>query len=85
VDRSSRANVSIKLSALDFNVDAIDHENVVARLVRGAAADPRCARRSGTAITFDMEQHALKDIPWPYSARCCEQVDVDAGVAYRPI
>ena len=57
-----RVNVSLKLSALDSQFDAIDPEGTTARVTGRLRPLMRLARRLGAQIHVDMESHATKDL-----------------------
>jgi len=59
-----RANVSVKLSALDPQIDAVDHEGSVARLVQCALPLFLEGRRRGTFLNVDLEQWASAGIAY---------------------
>jgi RHH-type proline utilization regulon transcriptional repressor/proline dehydrogenase/delta 1-pyrroline-5-carboxylate dehydrogenase len=78
-----RVNLSIKISALDARVDPIDCDGSVQRLVQSLAPLLQAAGRQGVAVTFDMEQYALKDLTLQLFQQCCQQFDFVAGVAMQ--
>jgi RHH-type proline utilization regulon transcriptional repressor/proline dehydrogenase/delta 1-pyrroline-5-carboxylate dehydrogenase len=57
-----RVNVSIKLSALDSQFDAIDPVGTSRRVLGRLRPLMRLARRLGAQIHVDMESHATKDL-----------------------
>ncbi len=57
-----RVNVSLKLSALDSQFDAIDPAGTTARVLGRLRPLMRLARRLGAQIHVDMESHATKDL-----------------------
>jgi RHH-type proline utilization regulon transcriptional repressor/proline dehydrogenase/delta 1-pyrroline-5-carboxylate dehydrogenase len=57
-----RVNVSLKLSALDSQFDAIDPVGTTARVLGRLRPLMRLARRLGAQIHVDMESHATKDL-----------------------
>jgi RHH-type proline utilization regulon transcriptional repressor/proline dehydrogenase/delta 1-pyrroline-5-carboxylate dehydrogenase len=59
-----RANVSVKLSALDPQLDAVDHERSVARLVQRALPLFVEGKRRGTFLNVDLEQRATAGIAY---------------------
>jgi RHH-type transcriptional regulator, proline utilization regulon repressor / proline dehydrogenase / delta 1-pyrroline-5-carboxylate dehydrogenase len=78
-----RANVSIKISALDGHVSPVDTEGSLDRLVANLKPLLQLAAKNNVLINFDMEQHALKDLTFRLFKRCCEQFDFDAGLAVQ--
>ncbi|PLX48577.1 MAG: L-glutamate gamma-semialdehyde dehydrogenase [Desulfobulbaceae bacterium] len=59
-----KANVSVKLSALDPYLDAVDLRGSVARLKERLLPLLRTARRHDVAVNFDLEQWACHDIAY---------------------
>ncbi|MBU0680437.1 MAG: proline dehydrogenase family protein [Proteobacteria bacterium] len=59
-----KANVSVKISALDPYLDAADHLGSVARLKERLLPLLRAARRHNVFINFDLEQWACHDITY---------------------
>ncbi|MEN8258486.1 MAG: proline dehydrogenase family protein [Thermodesulfobacteriota bacterium] len=59
-----KANVSVKISALDPYLDAMDHQGSVARLKERLLPLLRTARRHNVFINFDLEQWACHDITY---------------------
>lgn len=57
-----RVNVSVKLSALDAQFDAIDPAGVMDRVGRRLRAILRRARELDASITLDMEQYRYKEL-----------------------
>jgi RHH-type proline utilization regulon transcriptional repressor/proline dehydrogenase/delta 1-pyrroline-5-carboxylate dehydrogenase len=57
-----RVNVSLKLSALDSQFDAIDPEGTTARVLARLRPLWRQARARGAQVHVDMESHATKDL-----------------------
>jgi RHH-type proline utilization regulon transcriptional repressor/proline dehydrogenase/delta 1-pyrroline-5-carboxylate dehydrogenase len=57
-----RVNVSLKLSALDSQFDAIDPAGTTARVLSRLRPLWRLARERGAQIHIDMESHATKDL-----------------------
>jgi len=57
-----RVNVSLKLSALDSQFDAIDPEGTAARVLGRLRPLWRQARARGAQVHVDMESHATKDL-----------------------
>jgi len=78
-----RANVSVKLSALDPRVDPADFDGTVQRLVEHLLPLLREAGRRQVMITFDMEEHELKDLTLEVVRRVCATVDFPAGLAVQ--
>jgi RHH-type proline utilization regulon transcriptional repressor/proline dehydrogenase/delta 1-pyrroline-5-carboxylate dehydrogenase len=69
VDGAPRANVSIKLSALDAQLEPADHEAAVATLLRRAFPIYLEARRRGTFLNVDLEQWATHRIAYDFFER----------------
>jgi RHH-type proline utilization regulon transcriptional repressor/proline dehydrogenase/delta 1-pyrroline-5-carboxylate dehydrogenase len=69
VDGVPRANVSVKLSALDAQLDPADHEGSVGALLRRAFALFLEARRRGTFLNVDLEQRATHAIAYDFFER----------------
>ncbi|HEY8123703.1 MAG TPA: proline dehydrogenase family protein [Myxococcota bacterium] len=69
IDRAPRANVSIKLSALDSQLDAVDHAGSVERLLRRALPLFMEGRRRGTFLNVDLEQWATHGIAYDFLER----------------
>ncbi len=59
-----KANVSVKISALDPYLDAADHQGSVVRLKERLLPLLRAARRYNVFINFDLEQWACHDISY---------------------
>ena len=78
-----RTNVSIKISSLHARTDAIDFEGSIQALLEVLLPILRRARARGVFINFDMEQRALKDLTLELFMCCCEEVDVEAGLAMQ--
>ncbi|MFM7075557.1 MAG: proline dehydrogenase family protein [Planctomycetaceae bacterium] len=57
-----RVNVSLKLSALDSQFDAIDPDGTRARVLGRLRPLLRLARAQGAQVHVDMESHATKDL-----------------------
>jgi RHH-type proline utilization regulon transcriptional repressor/proline dehydrogenase/delta 1-pyrroline-5-carboxylate dehydrogenase len=66
---SPRANVSVKLSALDPRLDAVDHDGSLARLVGRALPLFVEGRRRGTFLNVDLEQWATAGIAYDFFER----------------
>jgi RHH-type proline utilization regulon transcriptional repressor/proline dehydrogenase/delta 1-pyrroline-5-carboxylate dehydrogenase len=81
--RVPRVNLSLKLSALDPRVDAIDFAGSAARLQRALRPILESAAREQVAITFDMEQYALKDLTIDLFERSCAEIEFPAGLALQ--
>jgi RHH-type proline utilization regulon transcriptional repressor/proline dehydrogenase/delta 1-pyrroline-5-carboxylate dehydrogenase len=75
-----RANVSIKLSALDPQLDAADHEGSVARLVRRALPLFAEGKRRGAFLNVDLEQWSTHGIAYDFF----ERVALDAELRDWP-
>ena len=78
-----RANVSIKISALDGHVSPIDTEGSIERLLENISPLLKAARTHNIFINFDMEHHALKDLTIRFFKRCCETYDFPACLALQ--
>jgi RHH-type proline utilization regulon transcriptional repressor/proline dehydrogenase/delta 1-pyrroline-5-carboxylate dehydrogenase len=78
-----RANVSVKISAMDGHVKPADAEGSLDRLVLALRPLLLCAKEKNVFINFDMEHHALKELTIRLFKRCCEEFDFDAGVALQ--
>lgn len=78
-----RTNVSIKISALDPQVSALDLDRSVARLAERLAPILRAAGQAGVLVNFDMEHHGLKDLTLSLFEKCCESNDFPAGIALQ--
>lgn len=78
-----RVNLSLKLSALDPRADAIDFAGTVIRVQQQLGPILEAAARQRVGITFDMEQHALKDLTIELFERSCERVEFNAGLALQ--
>jgi RHH-type proline utilization regulon transcriptional repressor/proline dehydrogenase/delta 1-pyrroline-5-carboxylate dehydrogenase len=78
-----RANVSIKISALDGHVSPVDTEGTLDRLTAALAPLLEKAQRHHVFINFDMEHHALHDLTLRLFKRCCERFDFPAGLALQ--
>jgi len=69
LDAAPRANVSIKLSALDAQLDPADHDGSVATLLQRAFPIFLDARRRGTFLNVDLEQFATHGIAYDFFER----------------
>lgn len=78
-----RANVSVKISAMDGHVKPADAEGSLDRLVAGLRPLLLRAKEKNVFINFDMEHHALKELTIRLFKRCCEEFDFDAGLALQ--
>jgi len=78
-----RANVSIKISALDGHVSPVDAEGSLDRLENALAPLLELAGKNNVFINFDMEQHALKELTLRLFKRCCERHAFPAGLALQ--
>ncbi|HEY4329999.1 MAG TPA: proline dehydrogenase family protein, partial [Phycisphaerae bacterium] len=78
-----RANVSIKVSALDGHVSPVDTEGSLDRLTGALAPILQAAERGNVLINFDMEQHSLKELTIELFKRCCERFNFPAGIAMQ--
>jgi RHH-type proline utilization regulon transcriptional repressor/proline dehydrogenase/delta 1-pyrroline-5-carboxylate dehydrogenase len=78
-----RANVSIKISALDGHVSPVDTEGTLHRLTEALAPLLEKARAHNVLINFDMEHHALHDLTLRLFKHCCERFDFPAGLALQ--
>ncbi|HEX2325011.1 MAG TPA: bifunctional proline dehydrogenase/L-glutamate gamma-semialdehyde dehydrogenase, partial [Chloroflexota bacterium] len=59
-----RLQVSLKLSALTPRFDSADPPGTLRRLRRPLERILDAARRGGVAVTWDVEQYALRDLTW---------------------
>ena len=59
-----RANISVKISALDPYIDAADHLGSISRLKERLLPLLRLAREKNVFINFDLEQWAVHDITY---------------------
>ena len=59
-----RANISVKISALDPYMDAADHQGSIARLKERLLPLLRLAKQKNVFINFDLEQWAAHDITY---------------------
>ncbi len=78
-----RTNVSVKISALQSEMDPIATSAVVDALRETLRPILEAARDAGVFINFDMEQHELKDLTLELFMRCCEDVNFHAGLAMQ--
>lgn len=78
-----RVNVSIKISSLSARVSPIDTEGSIRDLMSRLVPVLEEAARRNVFINFDMEQFALKDLTIELFQRCCEKVDLRAGLAMQ--
>jgi RHH-type proline utilization regulon transcriptional repressor/proline dehydrogenase/delta 1-pyrroline-5-carboxylate dehydrogenase len=75
-----RANISLKLSAMDHLLDAADPEGGVERLLRRVRPLLLRAKESGAFINFDLEQWNLHEITF----RLFERIGLDPEFAAWP-
>jgi len=59
-----KANISVKISALDPYIDAADHQGSVARLLERLVPLLRLAKQKDVFINFDLEQWAVHGITY---------------------
>ena len=78
-----RANVSVKISAMDGHIKPMDASGSLERLVKTLAPLLERAREKNVFINFDMEHHALKELTIALFKRCCEQFEFSAGLALQ--
>jgi RHH-type proline utilization regulon transcriptional repressor/proline dehydrogenase/delta 1-pyrroline-5-carboxylate dehydrogenase len=78
-----RANVSLKISALDARIDPIDFQGSIQRLQETLRPILEAAARRKVLVNFDMEQAVLKELTLTLFERCCEQIDFPAGIALQ--
>ena len=78
-----RAGVSIKLSSLADRYTPLDPEGSAGRCLEILRPILEEARRLGVTVTFDVEQHELKDLNWLVFTRCAEAVAFPAGLAMQ--
>jgi RHH-type proline utilization regulon transcriptional repressor/proline dehydrogenase/delta 1-pyrroline-5-carboxylate dehydrogenase len=73
-----RANISVKISALDPYMDAVDHQGSIARLKERVLPLLRLARQKNVFINFDLEQWAAHDITYDlFEEVSCHQDLID--------
>lgn len=70
-----RVNVSIKLSALDSQFDAIDPAGTSDRVLSRLRPLWRLARRNGAQVHVDMESHATKDLTLAIFQRIADEAE----------
>ncbi len=78
-----RVNVSIKLTSLYWDVDPIDTEGSIVRLMGRLAPLLQAAGKKNVHINFDIEQAEFKDLTLDLFERCCEQHEFPAGLALQ--
>lgn len=78
-----RANISVKISALDPKVDPIDFGGTVNRLRDVLAPLLTEAAKEDVAVTFDMEHYALKDLTVSLFEQCAAEFPFTAGIALQ--
>jgi len=74
--QAPRANVSVKISALDPYIDAADHRGSVARLRERLLPLLRLARQKNVFINFDLEQWACHSITYALFAEMATHQDL---------
>jgi RHH-type proline utilization regulon transcriptional repressor/proline dehydrogenase/delta 1-pyrroline-5-carboxylate dehydrogenase len=73
-----RANISVKISALDPYLDAVDHQGSIGRLKERLLPLLRLARQKNVFINFDLEQWAAHGITYGlFEEVCCHQDLID--------
>lgn len=83
LEKTPRANVSVKISSLAARVDPVDFEGSKATLSESLRPILEAARSRNVLINFDMEQYALKDLTLDLFERSCEAIDFPAGIAIQ--
>jgi RHH-type proline utilization regulon transcriptional repressor/proline dehydrogenase/delta 1-pyrroline-5-carboxylate dehydrogenase len=78
-----RANVSIKISALDASASIVDSAGTVRRLVQLLGPILQEAKQKNVLVNFDMEHHGLKDLTIDLFKQCVEIYDFPAGLALQ--
>ncbi|MCI0629326.1 MAG: proline dehydrogenase family protein [Phycisphaerales bacterium] len=78
-----RTNVSIKISSLYARTNAIDFEGSIRGLMKVVVPILEAAKKNNVLINFDMEQYGLKDLTLELFMRCCQEVDLTAGIAMQ--
>ncbi len=88
-DRGSipRVNVSVKVSAMDNHLDALDFDASVERAATRLVPLFVAAREQGAFVNLDLEQHALRDLTFAVFERVLEDPSLegfdDAGVVVQ--
>jgi RHH-type proline utilization regulon transcriptional repressor/proline dehydrogenase/delta 1-pyrroline-5-carboxylate dehydrogenase len=75
--RLPRVNVSVKVSALHWHVDAVDFEGSVERVAQALLPIFHKARETNAFVNVDVEQHALKDITYSAFRRVLADPSLD--------
>ncbi len=78
-----RGSVSIKLTALSPRADPIHLASSLDDLSDALRPILESAARQQVLVTFDMEQHELKELTLALFERCCERYDFPAGMAMQ--
>ncbi|HVS34252.1 MAG TPA: L-glutamate gamma-semialdehyde dehydrogenase [Gemmataceae bacterium] len=82
-----RVNVSVKLSALNSQFDAIDPDGAVRAVGERLRPILRAARERRVFVNIDMEQHAVKDLTYHIFRRVLEEPEfrdwTDVGLAVQ--
>ena len=71
-----RVNVSVKPSALQWQLDAADFDGSVERLTAALLPIFRSARTRGAFLNLDVEQYALKDVTYAAFRRVLEEPEL---------
>jgi RHH-type proline utilization regulon transcriptional repressor/proline dehydrogenase/delta 1-pyrroline-5-carboxylate dehydrogenase len=78
-----RANVSLKISALDGHLSPVDTLGTLDRLTAAITPLLELAAKNNVLLNFDMEQHALKELTIRLFKRCCERFAFPAGLSLQ--
>ncbi|MCC5823080.1 MAG: proline dehydrogenase family protein [Phycisphaerales bacterium] len=78
-----RVNVSVKVTSLCAQFDAIAPERAINDLMGRLRPILEAAKRNGVLINFDMEQFSAKDLTLDAFMHACEQHDFEAGLAMQ--
>jgi len=78
-----RANISLKISALNPRTDPIAFERSLQTSWEALRPVLQAAARHNVFVNFDMEQYALKDLTIELFRRCCDEIDFPAGIALQ--
>ena len=78
-----RVNVSIKITSLYWNVDPIDQNGVIERLMDRLTPLLTAATKNNVLINFDIEQSELRELTIKLFQQCCERFDFPAGLALQ--
>jgi len=78
-----RVNVSIKITSLYWDVDPIDVDGSIDRLLERLGPLLQAAGKNNVHINFDIEQAEYKDLTLDLFEKCCEKYDFPAGLALQ--